>query len=288
MNPNQAPVAVLGAGTMGIGIAALAVGRGIDVHLVETDGEAARTAAARVHHQVRLGRLLGMLPKDVEDGRVQVWDGVESIPEPHGLAAVVEAITENPEWKLDLFARLGKTIPSGVPLVSNTSAIPIDEMAAALDDPADLVGVHFMNPPYLISTVEVVRGPRSAESALTAVIGLLERLGCRPVVVGDGPGFVINRILQRSINEAAKVVEEGLAGAAEVDALFEGCLGHRTGPLATADLIGLDNVVDTLEVLHERTGDAGYRPCELLRHKVSQGEYGRKSGKGFFEYGANR
>jgi methoxymalonate biosynthesis protein len=169
-------------------------------------------------------------------------------------------------------------------VVSNTSAIPIDELAQHCARAEDVVGIHFMNPPYLIRTVELIRGPRSSDAAIAAAEELLATLGQTPVQVGDGPGFVINRVLQRSINEAARIVQDGVATPEAVDAAFTGCLGHRTGPLATADLIGLDNVVDSLHVLLERTGDEGYRPCDLLVAKVKAGEFGRKTGRGFFEH----
>jgi methoxymalonate biosynthesis protein len=168
--------------------------------------------------------------------------------------------------------------------VSNTSAIPIDELAQHCVRAEDVVGIHFMNPPYLIRTVELIRGPRSGDAAIASAEKLLAVLGQTPVYIDDGPGFVINRVLQRSINEAARIVQDGVATPEAVDAAFTGCLGHRTGPLATADLIGLDNVVDSLHVLLERTGDEGYRPCDLLMTKVESGAFGRKTGRGFFDY----
>ena len=165
--------------------------------------------------------------------------------------------------------------------MSNTSAIPIDELAHAAARPEDVVGIHFMNPPYLIRTVEVIRGPRTGDAAMAVGRGTAGRAGPDAVVVGDGPGFVINRILQRMINEAARIVEEGVATPeAGGRRCSSGCLGHRTGPLATADLIGLDNVVDSLRVLHERTGDDGLPPVRAAAGKVQPGEFGRKTGAG--------
>jgi methoxymalonate biosynthesis protein len=142
-----------------------------------------------------------------------------------------------------------------------------------------------MNPPYLVRGVEVVRGPDTGDAAMAAVRSLLTALGQHAVVVGDGPGFVSNRILMRMINDAARMVAEGRAGPAELDEVFTACLGHRMGPLATADLIGLDNVADTLVVLLDRTGDEAYRPCEPLLTAVREGRLGRKTGEGFHTYG---
>jgi methoxymalonate biosynthesis protein len=275
---------VLGAGTMGTGVAALALAHGVPVVLVEVDPVAAAEAPATVRRHLRTAQLLAGLavPDDAED-----LLRVTSDPAAVAVAtAVVECVSEAAAVKRDLLAATSAVVGSGVPLLSNTSAIPIDELAGALPEPSVLVGAHFMNPPYLIAGVEVVRGPRTGAAALDAATALLRRLGRYPIVVGDGPGFVINRILQRSINEAATIVQEGTASPEAVDELFTRCLGHRTGPLATADLIGLDNVVDTLTVLHERTGDDGYRPCALLRDKVARGQHGRKSGTGFFDYRA--
>jgi len=151
--------------------------------------------------------------------------------------------------------------------------------------PADLVGTHFMNPPYLIRMVEVIQGPRTGEVTMTAVTQLLMALARRPVVVRDAPGFVTSRLLHPMINDAVRIVAEGTATVEAVDDLMQGCLGHPTGPLRTADLIGLDNLADALSALYERTGDKRALPCELLLEKVRAGDLGRKTGRGFYDYG---
>ncbi|WP_424186822.1 3-hydroxyacyl-CoA dehydrogenase family protein [Actinokineospora sp. G85] len=274
-------VAILGAGVMGTGIATLAVGSGLPVVLVDLDEERLGRARADIAAQTRLGRLMGSFDPDVTDG------GLETTTDPGrvaGAAAVIESVTERLEAKSRALTAATAVLDPGTVVVSNTSAIPIDELAKYTARPEDVVGIHFMNPPYLIRTVELIRGPRSSDAAMASAERLLAALGQTPVHVGDGPGFVINRVLQRSINEAARIVQDGVATPEAVDAAFTGCLGHRTGPLATADLIGLDNVVDSLHVLLERTGDEGYRPCDLLVGKVGAGDFGRKTGRGFFEY----
>jgi methoxymalonate biosynthesis protein len=166
-----------------------------------------------------------------------------------------------------------------------TSGIPIDELAEAMPRPEDLVGTHFMNPAYLIRMVEVIRGPRTGDRTLASLMALLDTLARKPVVVRDSPGFVTSRLLHPMINDAARLVDEGVASAEDVDALMRGCLGHATGPLRTADLIGLDNLVDALDVLFDRTGDPTHEPCALLRRKVDAGDFGAKSGRGFYDYG---
>ncbi|MBT0772361.1 3-hydroxyacyl-CoA dehydrogenase family protein [Kineosporia sp. J2-2] len=276
------PLAVLGAGVMGTAIAALAVGRGLPVVLVDVDPEILRRAASAVRGQVRMAQLLGKLPRDEPSGELTTTTDLDAVA---GCRAVVEAVTERAETKSKVLAEVSAVVAEGTLIVSNTSAIPIDEQAGWVARPGDLVGIHFMNPPYLIRTAELIQGPRSSAAAMDAAVRLLDDLGQHGVLVGDGPGFVINRILQRMINEAARIVADGVATPEAVDEVFRGCLGHPTGPLATADLIGLDNVADSLEVLRERTGDTGYEPCDLLLAKVRAGDLGRKTGRGFFDYG---
>lgn len=276
------PIAVLGAGVMGTGIAALAIGRGLEVILVDVDDEKLTSGRKRVRSELRMGQLLGKLPRTGTVGELTLTTSLDDIAE---ATAVIEAVTELPELKFEVLAKVSAVVRPGTLLVSNTSAIPVDEMAAHVARPQDMVGVHFMNPAYMIRTVELIRGPRSSEDSMTAAADLLTALGREGVVVGDGPGFVINRILQRMINEAARIVEEGRATPEAVDAVFTGCLGHASGPLATGDLIGLDNVADSLRVLRDRTGDAGYEPCDLLLAKVAAGDFGRKTGRGFYDYG---
>ncbi len=274
-------IGVLGAGVMGAAIATLAIGHGVPVVLVDVDEDTLAKARKEVRQQLKLARLMGKLPRTGEAELVTTTDYADLAD----VTSVIEAVTEKPELKAKVLAEISGVVRPGTVIVSNTSAIPVDEMADSVARPEDLCAIHFMNPPYLIRAVEVIQGPRTSDETMRRVTELLTALDRDGVVVGDGPGFVINRILQRSINEAARIVEEGRATPEAVDAAFEGCLGHRTGPLATADLIGLDNVVDSLRVLHDRTGDRGYEPCDLLVAKVAAGDFGRKTGRGFYEHG---
>ncbi|WP_189980184.1 3-hydroxyacyl-CoA dehydrogenase family protein [Streptomyces capoamus] len=274
-------LAVLGAGVMGVGIAALALGHGVPVVLVDVDPDALTRAAEAVPLRIRQGQLLGKLPREATVPQLVTTTSLDEVRQ---ATVVVEAVVEVPAVKAKVLGEVSELVAPGTPVVTNTSGIPVDELAGHTARPADVLGAHFMNPPYLIRTVEVIRGPRTSEAALARALELLTVLDRESIVVGDGPGFVINRILQRMINESARIVQEGIASHEDVDSLFQGCLGHTTGPLATADLIGLDNVVDSLRVLHERTGDAGYAPCDLLLNKVAAGDFGRKSGRGFYAY----
>jgi len=266
---------------MGVGITTLALGSGLPVVLVDVDPAKLASARERIRKELRLAYMMGALPRSGPVGELVTS---ESVADAAGVDAVIEAITEIAELKIKVQNDISNVAGAGTLRISNTSSIPIDEIAAQVSHPEHLVGIHFMNPPYLIKTVEVIRGSRTGEPAMTTVHTLLTALGRTPIVVGDGPGFVTSRVLHRMINEAARVVEEGRASAEDVDALMEGCLGHPTGPLRTADLIGIDNLVDSLRVLHERTGDDASRPCDLLRRMVDEGNHGRKTGRGFYDY----
>ncbi|MEU9124682.1 3-hydroxyacyl-CoA dehydrogenase family protein [Streptomyces sp. NPDC048506] len=283
MSDNNAdgPIVVVGAGVMGTAIAALAVGHGYRVTLIDHAPEARAAAPDKVGLQVRTARMMGALPVGRPLGELTMAGTTDAAA---GACAVIEAVTEDPGEKATVLAGLAAAVSPGTLLVSNTSGLPIDEMADAVPRPQDLVGAHFMNPAYLITTVEVVLGPRSGDAAAAEVQKLLAGLGREGIVVGDGPGFVTSRLLHRMINDAIEVVHEGRAAPETVDRLMRSCIGHRTGPLATADLIGLDNLADSLQVMYARTGSAAFRPSELLLEKVRRGELGRKSGRGFYDY----
>lgn len=275
------PIAVLGAGVMGVGITTLLTGHGLPVRLVDTDQEKLTQAPGRTERELRMAQLMGALPAGRPRGELTTYGDLSPV---RGTRLVIEAITEDAALKSGVLAEVSALVAPGTPLVSNTSSIPVDELAHAVDRPADLIGTHFMNPPALIGTTEVIQGVRTGRATLDAVRGLLGEVGRKPVVVRDAPGFVTSRLLHPMINDAARVVQEGTASAEDVDALMQGCLGHPTGPLRTADLIGIDNLVDSLWVLLKRTGDESCRPCDLLLAKVADGHHGRKSGRGFHEY----
>ncbi|KDN16115.1 3-hydroxyacyl-CoA dehydrogenase family protein [Amycolatopsis rifamycinica] len=274
-------VAIVGAGVMGTGISTLVVGHGLPVVLVDVDDGVLERARAASATGLRHAQLAGALPAGRAPGKLHT---TVSLSEVADATAVIEAVTELPEKKAEVLAGISELVRPGTPLISNTSGIPIDEMAAWVRHPDDLIGTHFMNPAYLIAMVEVIRGPKTADQTVDAVLSLLTRLGRRAVVVNDAPGFVTSRLLHPMINDAARVVGDGTATVEEVDALMQGCLGHPTGPLRTADLIGIDNLVDALAALHARTGDERCRPSEVLLEKVRRGELGRKSGRGFYIY----
>ncbi|AUI58394.1 3-hydroxyacyl-CoA dehydrogenase family protein [Amycolatopsis sp. BJA-103] len=274
-------LAVIGAGVMGTNISTLALGHGVPVVLVDIDESVLDTAKATIAQKTRHAQLMGVLP-DRPTAGLTTSTSLSSIAD---ATTVVEAVTEVAEVKEKVLAEASRIVAPGTTLISNTSCIPIDEMAAWTARPEELVGVHFMNPSYLIKMVEVIRGPRTAPAVLDNAVGLLSVLGRESLVIEDSAGFVINRLLHPLINTAAMLVEEGVASVEVVDGLLEGCLGHSTGPLRTGDLIGLENLVDSLNVLYERRGDESCRPCDLLLQKVADGHLGRKTGRGFYDYG---
>ncbi|WP_413811073.1 3-hydroxyacyl-CoA dehydrogenase family protein [Streptomyces sp. OE57] len=275
-------IAVVGAGVMGRNITALALGRGVDVVLVDVSGDVLESARAEIAQLLRHGQFMGAFPASQTTGTLTTTLSSGDVADAD---VVIEAITEDASLKARVMADLSGTVPAGVPLITNTSGIPIAELAKSVQRPAELAGVHFMNPSYLIEMVEVVRGPQTGEAAMAAILSLLGRLGRKTVVVRDAPGFVTSRLLHPMINEAARIVAEGTASVEAVDQLMHGCLGHPTGPLRTADLIGLDNLADALRLLAERTGNSTFEPCELLMEKVRRGDLGRKTGRGFYNYG---
>jgi methoxymalonate biosynthesis protein len=274
-------LAIVGAGVMGTNITTLAVGHGVPVVLVDVNEDVLKQARTTIRQKLRHAQLMGVLP-DRAHGELVTSVSLDDVAD---ATTVIEAVTELPETKAKVLAGVSAAVRPGTLLISNTSCIPIDEMATWVARGDELVGVHFMNPSYMIEMVEVIRGSRTSDTTMTAVTTLLESLGRQALVIRDSPGFVINRLLHPLINTAAMLVEEGVATVEVVDGLLEGCLGHSTGPLRTADLIGLDNLVDSLNVLYERRHDESCRPCDLLLEKVREGNLGRKTGRGFYDYG---
>lgn len=282
MNSRSDTIAVFGAGVMGRSITALALGRGVDVVLVDVSEDILQKARTEIAQQMRHGQFMGAFP----DGQVAgTLTTTLSGTDAADAGVVIEAITEDASLKARIMAEISGMLPAGIPVITNTSGIPIAELAKSVRRPEDLAGAHFMNPAYLIEMVEVIRGPQTGDETMAAVRSALERLGKKTVVVRDAPGFVTSRLLHPMINEAVRIVAEGVASVESVDRLMHGCLGHPTGPLRTADLIGLDNLADALRLLAERTGNSTFEPCELLLEKVRRGDLGRKTGRGFYDYG---
>jgi 3-hydroxybutyryl-CoA dehydrogenase len=272
-------VLVVGAGQMGGGIAQVvaASGRRVSLH------DAAPGATERGLETMR--RSLGKLAEKGGPHPDEVLARVEPADDLVPAELMIEAVVEDAAVKEELFRRADGVLPPGAILASNTSSIPITRLAAATGRPEQVVGMHFFNPVPVLKLVEVIRGLQTSDETAAAVVALAEDLGKTPAEARDFPGFVSNRILMPFINEAAYALLEGVAEAEAIDTIARLGFAHPMGPLALADLIGLDTCVAIMEVLHEGLGDPKYAPCPLLRQYVQAGRLGRKSGRGFYAYG---
>ena len=278
-------IVVVGAGQMGNGIAHVFAQSGFPVTMVDVSddalGRGRSTIEKNLDRQVKKGTI-DAAAKDATLGRIGATTDVARAAAHATL--VVEAASESRELKFRLFADLDRAAPGGAILASNTSSISITEIAARTKRPDKVVGMHFMNPVPVMQLVEIIRGLATSDETTARVIDLSKRLGKTPVEVNDFPGFVSNRVLMPMINEAVYCVMEGVGEPEAIDTVMKLGMNHPMGPLALADLIGLDTCVAILEVLHDGLGDPKYRPCPLLRKYVAAGWLGRKSGRGFYAY----
>lgn len=278
-------VGVIGAGVMGVGVAQNLAQTNHQVVLVDIADEVLAKARAEIYKNVRFGRLFDKSagdenPNDVI-GRVTFTTDYELLRE---VDFVVENVVEKWPVKQEVYARLDAICPEECVFAANTSAISITRIGGATKRPDRVIGMHFMNPVPLKPMVETIRGFHTSEETITRARAFLEGLGKEMVLVEDMPGFVSNRVLMLTVNEAVYLVQDQVATAQQVDRIFKGCFEHKMGPLETADLIGLDTILYSIEVLYESYNDSKYRPCPLLKKMVDAGLHGRKSGQGFYSY----
>jgi 3-hydroxybutyryl-CoA dehydrogenase len=272
-------VLVVGAGQMGGGIAQVVASSGRRVSLHDAlPGAAERALEAMGKSLAKLAEKGGPPAADDVLARVEVVDGLVAAD------LLIEAVVEDFDVKAALFREADSVLPMEAVLASNTSSIPITSLAAVTSRPEQVVGMHFFNPVPVLKLVEVVRAVQTSDETAAAIVALAEDLGKTPAEARDFPGFVSNRILMPFVNEAAYVLMEGVAEPEAIDTIARLGFAHPMGPLALADLIGLDTCVAIMEVLHEGLGDPKYAPCPLLRQYVAAGRLGRKSGRGFYEY----
>jgi 3-hydroxybutyryl-CoA dehydrogenase len=277
-------VAVVGAGQMGNGIAHVFAQNGFDVTMVDVSADALRrgrdTIAANLDRQIKKGSLQAA-DKEIILGRITTEHALSAAAD---ASLVIEAATENRDLKFQIFSQLDGIAAPSVILASNTSSISISEIAARTTRPDKVIGMHFMNPVPVMQLVEVIRGLATSDETTSRVLELAKAVGKTPVEVRDFPGFVANRVLMPMINEAIFCLMEGVGDADAIDTVMKLGMNHPMGPLALADLIGLDTCLAILEVMHDGLGDPKYRPCPLLRKYVAAGWLGRKTKRGFYAY----
>lgn len=279
-------VGVVGAGVMGIGVAHDVAQHGMRAILLDLDEKILDDARREIEKNVRFykmigGRKDGPGPKEVLE-RITFTTDYAPFAEAD---FVVENATEKEPIKRGIYPRIDEVCPEHACFAANTSCISVTRIGSWTDRADRVLGMHFMNPVPLKPTVETIRGMYTSQETIDTALGFLGQMGKEGIVVNDLPGFVSNRVLMLTINEAAWLVQDGVASAEDVDRIFVTCFGHKMGPLATGDLIGLDTILYSLEVLHESYGDPKFRSCPLLRKMVDAGLHGRKTGRGFFDYG---
>ncbi|MBW4617794.1 MAG: NAD-binding protein [Cyanosarcina radialis HA8281-LM2] len=278
-------VGVIGAGVMGVGLAQNLAQTGHSVMLLDISDEVLKRAKREIKNNIRFQ---GFFQKDKTSSNPdEICDRIKFSTDYQVLREAefaIENVTEKWHIKEEVYKTIDSICPPESVFAANTSAISITHIASVTQRPVKVIGMHFMNPVPMKPMVEVIRGYHTSEETIATAQQLLSQMGKESIVVNDSPGFVSNRILMLTINEAVFLLQEKVAEAAEVDRIFKTCFGHKMGPLETADLIGLDTILFSIEVLYESFNDSKYRPCTLLKKMVDAGLYGQKSGQGFYTY----
>jgi len=277
-------IGVIGAGVMGVGLAHALAQSGLRTLLIDVSDSILDSALGQIRNNIRFQRLFhknqGSGPEEIL-GRIKSSADYDILQDAD---FVVENVTEKLAVKTEVYRKLDAVCPPQCIFAANTSAIPITRIGAMTSRPARVLGMHFMNPVPLKTAVEVIRGYHTSDDTIATASRLLGLMGKKAILVNDSPGFVSNRVLMLTVNEAVFLVQEKVAAPEVVDEIFKNCFEHKMGPLETADLIGLDTILLSIEVLYDEFKDSKFRPCPLLRQMVDAGLLGRKSGRGFYSY----
>ena len=277
-------IGIIGAGIMGAGLTQLAAQNGYEVVLVDTSQEKLDSAMGRITTGLERGVQRGIFEASVKDQALQGIQTTLNLEEGAQTPLVIENIWEEQHAKEELLQKLDQLAPPETILASNTSTIPITELATATKRPDKVIGMHFFNPPYAMNLVEVVKGYHTSEETVQAIVEKAESMGKKPVVMTDSAGFVVNRLIAPFLNEATFLLQEGVATKEDIDECVRLGLNHPMGPFQLMDLVGLDITLHEIRSVFERTGDSKYRPSALLKRMVAAGQLGRKTGKGWYEY----
>jgi 3-hydroxybutyryl-CoA dehydrogenase len=282
---NIKTVGVIGAGVMGIGVAQNLAQVGLKVVLIDTTQAVLNKAQTELKNNLRFAHMLSKTTVPIDPA--QALDRIQLTTSYSALDCVdfvIENVTEKWPIKQDVYPLMEQHAPQDCVFAANTSAIPITQIAALTKRANQVIGIHFMNPVPMKKTVELIKGFHTSSQTIAVTSELLSLIGKDFVLVNDSPGFVSNRVLMLTINEAIHLVQENVSCVKDIDRVFTECFGHKMGPLATADLIGLDTILYSIEVLYESFADSKYRPSTLLKKMVAAGLHGRKSGQGFYNY----
>lgn len=282
---NIKTVGVVGAGVMGIGVAQNLAQTGHQVILVDISEDILDKAKQEIRNNIRFqGFFKKGEPKETPDGIIEKIEFSTNYKSLENVDFVVENVTEKSDIKNQVYSLLDSICPADCVFAANTSAIPITRIASVTKRTDKVVGIHFMNPVPMKPMVEMIRGYHTSDTTIETAKKMLAQMGKECIIVNDSPGFVSNRVLMLTINEAIFLLQDQVASVEDVDKIFKSCFDHKMGPLETADLIGLDTILFSIQVLYENFNDSKYRPCPLLKKMVDAGLHGRKSGKGFYVY----
>ncbi len=277
-------IGVVGAGTMGNGIAQVSAAAGLQVTMIDVSEAALKRGMDTVARNLERLVSKDKLSAEARDAALARIAPTVDYGALRGAGLVVEAATENPDLKFKILRQVAGAVADDAVIATNTSSISITQLAAVLDRPERFIGLHFFNPVPVMALVELIRGLQTSDATHAAAMAFAQAIGKTPITVRNSPGFVVNRILCPMINEAIFALQEGLASAEDIDnGMRLGC-NHPIGPLALADLIGLDTMLSVMQVFHEGFGDPKYRPAPLLREMVAAGRLGHKTGRGFYDY----